>query len=129
VIQIWWEPELTGLVHAWAEGASWSELIASTSLDEGDVVRVMRRTVDLLAQLPYAEVISEQLRTKARKALRAINRFPVCELEDLIPKGQNGNGVAPEQAQGQEAVSASMAGSGVLPQDADSAAGDAPATL
>jgi superfamily II RNA helicase len=129
VIPIWWEPELTGLVHAWAEGASWSELIASTSLDEGDVVRVMRRTVDLLAQLPYAEVISEQLRTKARKALRAINRFPVCELEDLIPKGQNGNGVAPEQAQGQEAVSASMAGSGVLPQDADSAAGDAPATL
>lgn len=45
-------------------------------------------TVDLLAQLPYAEVISEQLRTNARKALRAINRFPVCELEDLIPKGE-----------------------------------------
>ena len=88
VIPIWWEPELTGLVHAWAEGCSWSELISSTSLDEGDVVRVMRRTVDLLAQLPYAEVISEQLRTNARKALRAINRFPVCELEDLIPKGE-----------------------------------------
>ncbi len=96
VIPIWWEPELTGLVHAWAEGASWSELIASTSLDEGDVVRVMRRTVDLLAQLPYAEVISEQLRSNARKALRAINRFPVCELEDLLPKGQGGNGGAPE---------------------------------
>jgi hypothetical protein len=127
VIPIWWEPELTGLVHAWAEGASWSELIASTSLDEGDVVRVMRRTVDLLAQLPYAEVISEQLRSKARKALRAINRFPVCELEDLIPKGQNGNGVSPEQ--GPQAVSAPVAGSGVSPEDADSAAGGAPATL
>ena len=53
-------------------------------------------TVDLLAQRPCAEVISEQLRINARQALRAINRFPVCEPEDLLPKGQNGNGGAPE---------------------------------
>ena len=53
-------------------------------------------TVDLLVQRPCAEVISEQLRSNARKALRVINRFPVCELEDLLPKGQNGNGGAPE---------------------------------
>lgn len=53
-------------------------------------------TVDLLTQLPYAEVISDQLRTNARQALRAINRFLVCELGDLLPKGQNGNGGAPE---------------------------------
>jgi superfamily II RNA helicase len=82
---IWWEPELTGLVEAWARGIGWSELIANTSLDEGDVVRVMRRTVDLLAQIPYAEAVSQQLRDHARRALRAINRFPVCELEDLVP--------------------------------------------
>ena len=85
VVPIWWEPELTGLVHAWAKGASWSEVIANTSLDEGDVVRVLRRTVDLLAQVPYAEAISERLRNHARQALRAINRFPVCEIEDLLP--------------------------------------------
>ncbi len=83
VFPIWWEPELTGLVHAWASGASWSELIANTSLDEGDVVRLLRRTVDLLAQIPYAEAVSQQLRDNARRALKAINRFPVCELEDL----------------------------------------------
>jgi hypothetical protein len=41
--------------------------------------------VDLLAQVPYGEAISEQLRGNARRALRAINRFPVCELEDLLP--------------------------------------------
>ncbi|MFM7361400.1 MAG: DEAD/DEAH box helicase, partial [Cyanobium sp.] len=84
VVPVWWEPELTGLVHAWAKGAGWSEVIANTSLDEGDVVRVLRRTVDLLAQVPYGEAISEQLRGNARRALRAINRFPVCELEDLL---------------------------------------------
>ncbi|MEB3184702.1 MAG: DEAD/DEAH box helicase [Cyanobacteriota bacterium] len=84
---IWWEPELTGLVHAWAQGASWSEVIAATTLDEGDVVRVLRRTVDLLAQIPYCELVSQQLRDNARRALKAINRFPVCELEDLLPAG------------------------------------------
>jgi hypothetical protein len=62
-------------------------MIANTSLDEGDVVRILRRTVDLLAQVPYGEAISEQLRTNARKALKAINRFPVCEIEDLLADG------------------------------------------
>ncbi|MFN9961046.1 MAG: hypothetical protein ACK55I_48830, partial [bacterium] len=56
----------------------------ATSLDEGDVVRILRRTVDLLAQVPYAEAISDRLRSNARRALRAINRFPVCEVEDLL---------------------------------------------
>jgi superfamily II RNA helicase len=83
-VPVWWEPELTGLVHAWARGAAWSDLIANTSIDEGDVVRVMRRTVDLLAQVPYGEAVSDQLRRNARAALKAINRFPVCELEDLL---------------------------------------------
>ena len=64
--------------------ASWSDMIANTSLDEGDVVRILRRTVDLLAQVPYCEAISEQLRSKARAALKSINRFPVCEIEDLF---------------------------------------------
>jgi superfamily II RNA helicase len=84
VVPVWWEPELTGLVHAWAQGTGWSDLIANTSLDEGDVVRVLRRTVDLLAQVPYAEAVSEQLRGNCRRALKAINRFPVCEIEDLV---------------------------------------------
>jgi len=40
--------------------------------------------VDLLAQIPYCEAISERLRTNSRRALKAINRFPVCEIEDLL---------------------------------------------
>jgi superfamily II RNA helicase len=90
VVPIWWEPELTALVHAWACGAPWVDVIAATSLDEGDVVRLLRRTVDLLAQIPYVEAVSEQLRNKARQALRAINRFPVCEIEDLLPAAAPG---------------------------------------
>jgi superfamily II RNA helicase len=89
VVPAWWEPELMGLVHAWASGTSWVDVIANTSLDEGDVVRILRRTVDLLAQVPYAEALSEQLRTTARKALKAINRFPVCEVQDLCVTSSN----------------------------------------
>jgi len=87
VMPLWYELELMGLVHAWAKGVSWNDLIANTSLDEGDVVRIMRRTVDLLAQIPYCEAISDQLRTNARAALKAINRFPVCEPIDLLAGG------------------------------------------
>lgn len=91
VMPLWFEPELMGLVHAWAKGVSWNDLIANTSLDEGDVVRIMRRTVDLLAQIPYCEAISEQLRSHARTALKAINRFPVCEPIDLLAGGAGPN--------------------------------------
>jgi superfamily II RNA helicase len=93
VVPAWWEPELMGLVEAWAKGTSWVDLIANTSLDEGDVVRIMRRTVDLLAQVPYCEAISEQLRSHAKQALKAINRFPVAELED--PRAAVAGGLNP----------------------------------
>ncbi len=83
-IPAWFEPALMGLVDAWAKGTSWSDLISNTSLDEGDVVRIMRRTVDLLSQVPYCEAITEQLRRNSRLALKAINRFPVCEADDLL---------------------------------------------
>ncbi len=87
-IPICWSPELMGLVEAWGHGVSWSELIANTSLDEGDVVRIIRRTIDLLSQIPHCEAISKQLRDNARLALKAINRFPVCEAEDLLQEAQ-----------------------------------------
>ena len=78
-------------------------MIASTSLDEGDVVRVLRRTVDLLAQIPYAEAISDQLRRNARRALRAINRFPVCEVDDLLPPSTLAQDEPEEQQQATDA--------------------------
>jgi hypothetical protein len=48
-----------------------------------------------LAQVPYCEAISEQLRTNARAALKAINRFPVCEIEDLLRGAAVGDGPTP----------------------------------
>ncbi len=84
----WFETELMGLVDAWARGSTWTDLIANTSLDEGDVVRILRRTVDLLSQVPYCELISKQLRANARSALKLINRFPVRESDELLIEAQ-----------------------------------------
>ncbi len=104
VIPVWFEGELMGLVHAWAKGVSWNDLIANTSLDEGDVVRIMRRTVDLLAQIPYCEAISDQLRANARAALKAINRFPVREPVDVMAGGADADNPATARGAGNPAA-------------------------
>ena len=45
------EPGSVGLVEAWAEGTSWPQLMAGTSLDAGDIFRLLKRTVELLRQV------------------------------------------------------------------------------
>lgn len=43
---------LCGLVEGWASGCDWSELVASTSLDQGDLCRILRRSMEILRQIP-----------------------------------------------------------------------------
>lgn len=50
-----------------------------TNLDEGDVVRILRRTLDFLSQIPHVPYISDKLRGNARLAIESMNRFPVNE--------------------------------------------------
>lgn len=76
-IPVWLENELMGLVEAWARGREWQDLCDQTSLDEGDLVRLLRRTVDVLWQLPYIPGISEMLKQNAKEAIRTMKRFPV----------------------------------------------------
>jgi superfamily II RNA helicase len=74
---VWREYELVGVVEQWAQGQDWQELCASTNLDEGDIVRMLRRTVDLLWQIPQIPNISEVLENHARLAIAGMKRFPV----------------------------------------------------
>lgn len=83
VLPVWLETELIGLVEQWALGTAWSDLCANTSLDEGDIVRLLRRTVDVLSQIPNIPYISAQLRHNARQAVQLIDRFPINEMEAL----------------------------------------------
>lgn len=45
------DKKYAGIVEAWASGASWQELIENSGMDEGDIARLLRRSLDLLIQV------------------------------------------------------------------------------
>lgn len=79
-LPIWLEYDLVSLIEQWALGVEWLEICAHTSLDEGDVVRLLRRTLDLLSQIPHIPHISESLQRNAHRAIQLLDRFPVNEV-------------------------------------------------
>lgn len=78
-LPVWLETDWIGLVEQWALGTDWTELCAHTSLDEGDVVRILRRTVDFLSQIPHVPYLSKDFKDNAMRAIQLIDRFPVNE--------------------------------------------------
>ncbi|MEM6452042.1 MAG: DEAD/DEAH box helicase [Cyanobacteria bacterium P01_D01_bin.105] len=70
---------LIAIVEQWALETEWADLFDNTSLDEGDIVRILRRTLDFLSQIPHVPYLSEELRSTARQAAFLLNRFPVNE--------------------------------------------------
>jgi len=76
-IPLWLEVDLLGLIEQWALGATWDELCSNTSLDEGDLVRILRRTIDLLWQIPQVPRVANGLKENARKAVSLMKRFPI----------------------------------------------------
>jgi len=71
---------MISLLEKWALGIDWTEICENTSLDEGDVVRILRRTLDLLSQIPHVPYLSESLRRNAYRAIQLIDRFPINEV-------------------------------------------------
>ncbi|VXD13913.1 DSH-like [Planktothrix serta PCC 8927] len=81
-LPIWLERDLTGLIEQWALETDWVELVSNTSLDEGDIVRMFRRTLDFLSQIPHVPHLSESLKQNAIRARHLIDRFPINEAVD-----------------------------------------------
>ncbi|MFM2429553.1 MAG: hypothetical protein RLZZ511_766 [Cyanobacteriota bacterium] len=79
LLPVWFELDLIGLVEQWALGTEWLELCENTSLDEGDVVRILRRTLDFLSQIPHVPHASRELKDNAVRAMQLIDRFPINE--------------------------------------------------
>jgi len=85
------DDRVAGVVESFAEGASWTEVTASVALDDGDLVRLFRRTTDLLRSISnlddtvqlreYIPAISA-IKVAARNAANALDRSPVL---DYIP--------------------------------------------
>ncbi len=65
------------LIEMWVEGTSWEEISEMSESSEGDVVRVFKRTVDVLRQISSAEYISPVLNQTAKDAVKAILREPI----------------------------------------------------
>lgn len=65
------------LIEMWVNGLSWEELTAMTESSEGDVVRVFKRTIDILRQIANAQYINPQLNDTAKEAIKAILREPI----------------------------------------------------
>ena len=76
-LPVWREYELVGLCEQWALGMDWNDLCESVSLAEGDIVRMLRRTVDVLSQIPQIPNISSTLSNNAREANAMMKRFPI----------------------------------------------------
>jgi superfamily II RNA helicase len=68
-------------VEAWCQGLTWERLMASTKFDEGDLVRILRRTSDVLRQLSRIAEVPVELSVTARAALKQLYRDPIKEAE------------------------------------------------
>ncbi len=65
---------LSHAMEAWMHGATFAKLSKLTDVDEGEIVRYFRMTVQLLRQLTEAPGADARLRTTAGKAFSRINR-------------------------------------------------------
>lgn len=71
--------EAAGMVVSWMNGTSWRDLCRETSLDQGDIYRIIRRTVEFLRQIPTAYGVPAGIALKAEAAARKMDRFPIAD--------------------------------------------------
>lgn len=98
-------PVASGLIEAWAQGLPWDQVTSATNIAEGDLVRIVRRTADLLRQFSRIPGMPLSVAQASRAALPLIMRDPVREVEMPIPAEEPppladpaSSGIAPENA-------------------------------
>ena len=70
-------------MEAWFHGAPFPQLTKLSEVDEGEIVRYFRMTVQLLRQLVEAPAAEAKLRRKAQLALARVNRGVVDAEQQL----------------------------------------------
>ncbi|HEY9869058.1 MAG TPA: DEAD/DEAH box helicase, partial [Candidatus Obscuribacterales bacterium] len=78
-IPVEFSPVLAGVTQMWAEGASWEDIRRATAFDEGDVVRSLRRTLDLCRQFLRAPEVPPRLVESCTAVMELIARDEVKE--------------------------------------------------
>jgi len=75
-----YDPRVAGISYAWSQGKTFVEVQALCNLDEGDIISVFRRTIDLLRQM--REAISDSvLRTRLKACMEKLDRDEAAIME------------------------------------------------
>lgn len=74
------DSQFCGMVEAWASGLTWREMMMDCAMDDGDLARLIRRTIDILAQIPKLPDIDPVLQGNAKTASDILDRPPISEL-------------------------------------------------
>ncbi len=65
------------LIEQWVQDTPWEDIAKQADSSEGDIVRIFKRTVDVLRQLTILPNVSEELKTNAKTAMQGILKEPV----------------------------------------------------
>jgi len=79
--------DAAGLVESWVNGTSWRDLCKETSLDQGDVCRMFRRTVEVLREIPSSYGVPPRIAQLASNAFLKMDRFPVADIDPAVEEG------------------------------------------
>ena len=71
---------MAGITYAWSQGSTFVEIQALCNLDEGDIISVFRRTIDLLRQMREATSDS-LLRTRLKSCMVKLDRDEAAIME------------------------------------------------
>jgi len=72
--------DYSALVENWVLGEEWTSIIEGLEANEGDLVRIFKRTMDLLRQLTNINGVPPELVKTAGMAVDCINRDPISEI-------------------------------------------------
>lgn len=73
-LQVTVEIDMVLVIWLWGNGATWKKLVDDTHLDDGDIIRAMRRVIDLLHQLKNNPGLSLDVQQKVNTAIGLLDR-------------------------------------------------------
>lgn len=74
------DPRVAGITYAWSQGQPFELVQRQCNLDEGDIISVFRRTIDLLRQMRDA-VVDPSLRARLKECMQKIDRDEAAVVE------------------------------------------------
>ncbi|SPF42553.1 putative helicase [Candidatus Desulfosporosinus infrequens] len=75
-----YDPRVAGITYAWSQGKTFVEVQSLCNLDEGDIISVFRRTIDLMRQMREA-INDSALRTRLKACMEKIDRDEAAIME------------------------------------------------